>query len=65
MCVLIYIFIIIQLFPLYFCALCIGPDADNCQNEMYNDVQCQLVFYKNGVINENLCESDLSLFNYF
>ena len=52
--------IIIQLSTSVFGTLCVGPEADNCQNEFYSDSQCQNVFHKNGVINEDLCEKDQS-----
>nr|CAD2200757.1 unnamed protein product [Meloidogyne enterolobii] len=53
-----YLFLIFQLFLSTFGMLCVGPGADNCQNEFYSDSQCQLVFHTNGVVNEDRCEND-------
>ncbi|CAK5020435.1 unnamed protein product [Meloidogyne enterolobii] len=55
-----YLFLIFQLFLSTFGMLCVGPGADNCQNEFYSDSQCQLVFHTNGVVNEDRCENDQS-----
>ncbi|KAF7624718.1 hypothetical protein Mgra_00010003 [Meloidogyne graminicola] len=57
---LLYLIIIFKLFVSSLNILCVGPEADNCQNEIYTDSQCQLVFLRGGVVNENMCENDQS-----